>query len=177
MAILQFVPLLVSLAFLMRTALIMTGILKGPILHTFEKYGDMETVYYPLPSLLFWGGIFVITCGFWLAAPLRSWAVLVMPGILLIAGAYYAYTHPELAQQHPQIFMSYPSWYFELRERTTRYERRRIAYMWLGLPYRMRMAFNGNDHAFNQWADLVIIATIPFDEDIGDWRDIPTNGF
>jgi len=177
MEILQFVPLLVSLAFLMRTALIMVGILKGPILQTFEKYGDSETVYYPLPSLLLWGGIFVVTSGFWLAAPLRSWAVLVVPGLLLIGCAYYAYTHPELVQHYPQIFISYPRWYYELRERTSRYERRRIAYMWLSLPYRMRMAFNGNDRAFNQWADLVIIATIPFDEDVGDWHEIRSDGF
>jgi hypothetical protein len=177
MAMLEFIPLFVSLGFLIRTTLIMVGILKGPILHTFEKYGDTETIYYPLPSLLLWGGVFVVTCAFWLAAPLGSWAAIAMPGILLIGGAYYAYTHPEIAQQYPQIFMSYPRWYFELRERTSRYERRRIAYMWLWLPRRMQMAFNGSDQAFNQWADLVIIATIPFEEDIGDFQDVSANGF
>ena len=39
-----------------------------------------------------------------------------------------------MMRAHPQIFLAFPRWYAELRERTTREERRRIAYMWLCLP-------------------------------------------
>lgn len=162
---LALILLLVSIALLIRTGLIMTGVWKEPILHTFEKYGDVETVYYPLPSLLLWSGVLIISTTPWMMAPLRSWVPLVVPGIALIYASYHAYIHPEIAKQYPHIFMSYPRWYFELRERTTRYERRRIAYMWLCLPRRMQWAYNGSDPAFNQWADLVIMATMTYEED------------
>lgn len=162
---LALIPLLLSIILLIRTGLIMTGMWKGPILQTFEKYGDVETVYYPLPSLLLWSGVLIISATPWMMAPLRSWVPLVLPGIALLFASYYAYMHPEFASQHPKIFMSYPRWYFDLRERTTRYERRRIAYMWLCLPRRMRWAYNGSDPAFKQWADLVIMATMTYEED------------
>ncbi len=62
--------------------------------------------------------------------------------------------------QYPDIFLSLPHWYVELRERTTREERRRIAYMWLCLPRSTRLHYNGSDRNFQIWADQVILATI-----------------
>lgn len=171
------IPLILSLIFLMRTVLMMAGFLKGPILATFEKYGDAENVYYPLPSLLLWSGMLVLSVGPWIAPGLRSWVPIVLPSLLLFIGAYAAYTNPDFALQHPDIFLSYPRWYYELRERTSRYERRRIAYMWLTLPPRLRLAYNGSDRAFNQWADLVIMATMRYDEDPTLWRDPSSNGY
>ncbi len=168
---LTFIPILLSLIFLMRTVLILSGLLKGPILQTFEKYGDAETVYYPLPSLLLWSGILVFSLGPWIAPGLRSWSPVILMGGLLLIAAYFAYTNPKFALQHAGIFLIYPRWYYELRERTSRYERRRLAYMWLALPRGLRLAYNGSDRAFNQWADLVIMATMRYNEDPDLWRD------
>ena len=172
---LALIPLLISLGFLLRTAMVLTGLLKGPILETFEKYGDIGNVYYPLPSILLWGGILVLSVTS-LIADRASIFLPTMPiGLLLVIASYAAYTNPQIARQYPRIFMSYPRWYFELRERTSRYERRRLAYMWLWLPRRLRLIYNASDHAFNQWADLVILATMRYEDNPDHWRDIPVN--
>jgi hypothetical protein len=47
----------------------------------------------------------------------------------------------------------------ELVGRTTRAERRRLAYMWLRLPAKLRLIYNSNDRAFMEWADMVILST------------------
>ncbi|MBZ0299299.1 MAG: hypothetical protein K8J31_06155 [Anaerolineae bacterium] len=169
------IPLLVSIGFLLRIGLILMGLLKGPILQTFEKYGDAENVYYPLPSILLWSGIFVLSATAFIAARTNILLPTAPFGILLLVAAYAAYAHPELAQQYPRIFMSYPRWYFDLRERTSRYERRRLAYMWLWLPRRLRLSYSGSDPAFNQWADLVILATMRFEDIPDEWREVPVN--
>jgi hypothetical protein len=174
---LTLVPITLCLVLLMRTILIMSGFLKGPILHSFEKYGDAETVYYPLPALLLWSGLLVFSIGPWIAPGLRSWTPVVLLGLPLLIAAYYAYVTPQFALKYPDIFFVYPRWYHDLRERTTRYERRRIAYMWLALPAGMRLAYNGNDRAFNQWADLVIMATMTYEEDPDLWRDFSSSGY
>lgn len=174
---LTFIPIGICLVLLMRTVLILSGFLKGPILHSFEKYGDSETVYYALPPLLLWSGLLVLSVGPWVAPALRSWSPIVLLGLPLLVAAYYAYTEPRLALHYPQIFLSYPRWYYELRERTTRYERRRLAYMWLALPAGLRLAYNGSDRAFNQWADLVIMATMTYEEDAELWRDLSSSGY
>jgi hypothetical protein len=170
-----FIPLLISIGFLLRIGLILVGLLKGPILQTFEKYGDTENVYYPLPAILLWAGVFTLSA----TALLIERAGIALPtvplGIGLLIAAYLAYTNPHLAKQFPRLFMSYPRWYFELRDRTSRYERRRLAYMWLSLPPRLRLIYNGSDHAFNQWADLVILATMRFEDSPDYWNDAPMN--
>ena len=169
------VPLLISIAFLLRIGLILTGLLKGPILHTFEKYGDTENVYYPLPSLLLWGGVFLLSITRIMAVTANIWLPATIPGLALLVGAYIAQAHPELPQQYPRLFMSYPRWYFDLRDRTSRYERRRLAYMWLWLPPRLRFIYNGSDRAFNQWADLVIMATMRYEDGQEVWTEKPLN--
>jgi hypothetical protein len=172
------IPFLISLVFLMRTVLIMVGLLKGPVLQTFEKYGDDEIIYHPLPSLLFWTGVLVITLSPVLAASLRiSLFPVIAPGFLMLIAAYFITMHPEFVRQHPDIFMVYPRWYHQLRARTSRYERRRIAYKWLWLPPRLRLAYNGNDHAFNQWADLIIMSTTDIDETAAEIRDNPSERY
>lgn len=174
---LALIPLLISIAFLLRIGLILIGLLKGPVLRTFEKYGDAENVYYPLPSILLWGGVFILSITSFLATRAGIFLPTVPMGLFLIVAAYLAYTNPQLAQHYPRLFMSYPRWYFDLRERTSRYERRRLAYMWLWLPRRLRLIYNGSDAAFNQWADLVILATMRFEDNPDHWRDleVPAN--
>lgn len=155
----------VSLIFLCRSVLIITGYYKEPILRTFEKYGDLETLYYPLPAILVSTGTLIFALDSLLAIPLP----LALPGIGLILLSLLAYAKPEIAARFPYIFMSYPRWYFDLRKDTSRYERRRIAYMWLWLPVRLRWVYNNNDQAFRQWADLVIMSTMRYDDSDHDW--------
>ena len=168
------IPVLVSIAFFLRIGLIMTGMLKGPILHTFEKYGGDEELYYPLPA--------PVTLvrrdsyqpdraagGERQHLPAHRGSRSVAAGL-----AFVARNHPEFAREHPDIFLHYPRWYHQLRARTSRYERRRLSYMWLWLPRRLRLIYNGSDRAFNQWADLVIMASMRYDEeDPSLWRENP----
>lgn len=157
--------LLACMALLAREILIISGLLKDPILRGFEKYGDVEAVYYPLPALLLWSGLLLL-CLAALAAPaLGGLLPLALPGALLLAGACWRKLHAELARRFPGVLLRYPHWYSDLRERTSRYERRRLAYLWLTLPWQLRLHYNGSDRAFNHWADLVIIATMRYDED------------
>lgn len=162
---LTLIPFVLSLIFLIRTVLIVVGLLKDPILRTFEKYGDDENIYNPVNSLLLWTGLLIISLSPGLAAPLRmSMFTVALPGIAMIGLAYFLVNNPQFVRQYPNVFFIYPRWYHELRSRTTRNERRRIAYKWLWLPHRLRLAYNGNDRAFSQWTDLIIMATMDVDE-------------
>lgn len=167
---------IVSFVALLRTGLILMGLLKGPILHTFEKYGDDENVYYPLPSILLWLGVMLISISPWLAAGLGDLGLAFVPGLALLLAAWIAFNNPQLALQFPALFMRYPRWYWELRERTSRQERRRIAYMWLWMPPRARLTYNGSDHAFNHWVDLVILSMLATDGAPPEWRELPSRG-
>ena len=51
----------VSTFYLVRVVLVIAGWYKSPVLHSFEKYGDEENLYYPLPNLLICVGAFCIT--------------------------------------------------------------------------------------------------------------------
>src|SRR5690606_37559229 len=74
--------LLISLALLIRTVLIAIGLLKGPVLQTFEKYGDDETIYHPMPAMLLWTGMLLITVSPAIAAALDAAVLpLALPGI------------------------------------------------------------------------------------------------
>ncbi len=159
------IAFIISLIFLIRTVLIITGLLKDPVLRTFEKYGDDENIFNPLNSLLLWTGLLIVSISPILANSLvTSMFSVALPGLLMIGGAYFLITNPQFVRQYPNIFFIYPRWYHELRSRTTRSERRRIAYKWLWLPNRLRLAYNGNDRAFSQWADLIIMATMDADD-------------
>jgi hypothetical protein len=150
----------VSLFFLTRTILILAGLLKGPVLQLFERYGEEEAFYNPMQSLLVWIGLFVFTGGTWLIGYSKAYASIFLISAVCWLAAYYLHGVPDFAQKHPRLFLKLPHWYYELSERTERLERRRIAYMWLRLPWRLRLIYNSNDTAFVQWADMVIIGTL-----------------
>ena len=95
------IPILISLTFLIRIGLILMGLLKGPILRTFEKYGDRENIYYPLPSILLWSGILLISMTAYLSEVAGLFLPTSLPGVLVIVASYLAYGHPELAKQYP----------------------------------------------------------------------------
>lgn len=146
-----------SLILLSRSVMILAGVLKGPVLAAFEKYGDSEVPYSALPELMLWLSTTVLTGGFLIqeqygliSTPIR------LMGIVFLLGAYLAYR----SRRFNRYYFRYPAWYFELLDRTTRSERRRIAYMWLHLPRKTRLIYSGNDRAFLEWADFVILSTV-----------------
>ena len=149
-----------TMVYLTRTTLILVGWLKGPILVLFEKYGDDEPFYYPLPGLLISAAVFALLGGLVLAPIWRVWCLPYGPGLLLLLAAYYAHYEAERARNLPAMSMRYPRWQRELREYTTREERRRIAYRWRELPFRMRLLLSSSDREFFNWADLIVMSTI-----------------
>jgi hypothetical protein len=152
--------LLTSVFFLGRLALILGGVLKDPVLRVSERYAVEDDLYYPLPGLLLWVGVFVLGGGLILMLALGVRIPVYLMGVVLMLLAYAAEEHPQLAKDYPTLLLSYPRWYAHLREYTTREERRRIAYMWLWLPRRLRLYYNSHDRAFYQWADMIILSTI-----------------
>lgn len=146
---------IISFVYLVRTVLIIAGKLKGPILRHFERYGPNEFFYQPLPAFLGWLAAFMVGLGGVLNATVIFMPIAILFAILSIV----IWSMPEISARYPQWLLRYPYWLHELRERTGRYERRRMAYMWLRLPRRLKSTYNGNDGAFHEWADFVILGT------------------
>ncbi len=150
----------VCIFFLVRSILVFIGLLKDPILEACEQYGPTEYLYIPILPIVVWSGMVLLSMGGWLWTMLRVPSPLLIPGlvVLLIAGFGYRY-YDTVAAWHYR-WLKYPRWFFELREYTTRYERRRIAYGWDRLPWRLRLAYNSNSDAFRIWADFVVMSTV-----------------
>ena len=151
--------LLTSLFFLGRLVLILGGVYKDPVLRVSERYAVEDDLYYVLPGLLLWSGVLLLSGGLTLMLMTGLRFPVYLVGVVLMLLAYAAEENPQIAKEYPTLLLSYPLWYAELRRRTTREERRRIAYMWLWLPARMRLYYNSHDRAFNLWADLIIMST------------------
>lgn len=151
---------LVSMAILGRLSLIFIGMYKSPLLQLFEKYGDDENHFFPLPRMLFWLGIAMAT-----GADAISWIGFWVPEVVGIIGflfmflSYAVTALPIHLKQPLDTFPPLPTWYHRLRVETSREERRRIAYVWLKLPPKTRLLLNSNDHAFFLWTDLIILST------------------
>ena len=147
-----------------RSALIFLGLYKDPILWSFEQYGPDEHLPLPLITLLMWIGAFVVLVWFWTSTYVRLPVSFISLGvglfILSLIGTYY---YSAIWKGYYR-FVRLPRWHHDLLERTTRYERRRIAYMWLHLPWRLRLLYNSSDQAFLIWADFVIMGTIREEE-------------
>lgn len=153
-----------SIILLVRSTLILLGYLKEPIIKTFSEYGPREKMYMVGQGVLAWSGVLSFCAGLW-AAPYPNLSVtLTMLGIVMLLTVAVGYTYVEQAEKIHLKILKYPAWYHELRERTTRYERRRIGYMWLHLPLRARLAYNSSDTMFMVWADFVIMGTIREEE-------------
>jgi hypothetical protein len=140
-----------------RIVLIAVGVLKGPVFRSSEKYGDREDFFQLLPQALFWGGLWFSATGVAVRlvgdVPIYATELL---GTVLIVLSGVAFVFPQIGLR----YFRFPVWYFELKERTTRYERRRIAYMWRRLPLNLRLIYSSNHRAFQDWSDMVILGTI-----------------
>jgi len=157
-AIAVYATFAISTFYMVRVVLVIAGWYKSPVLHSFEKYGDDENLYYPLPNLLICTGAFCLSG----ALVLQGYTgfVALWPGFLFLVMAYFARRYAYYAERYPRFLLAFPHWYHELRERTTRLERRRIAYMWHRLPWRTRLIYNSSDKAFTVWADFIIMGTV-----------------
>lgn len=151
---------LIAAAYLIVVVLIAAGLYKDPILRHFERYAEFDDSFHLLPPLLLGMGLFAIFGGILFTATVAPRYPPLLLGILFLVLAYLARERHERLNAHPELFLAFPRWYAELRERTTREERRRIAYMWLSLPRSMRLHLSGSDRHFLVWADLVILATV-----------------
>ncbi|MDZ4764718.1 MAG: hypothetical protein SGI73_09205 [Chloroflexota bacterium] len=153
------VGMLISGGYLIRLGLILAGLLKSPVLRRFERYTAFDDAFYPLPMLLATSGLFVLCFGVLLREIAGTDYPAHMPGFVLLALALVASRSFKVAKRYPGVFLAFPRWYGDLRDRTTRTERRRIAYLWLMLPRRARSYYEWQTWAFNQWVDLVIVST------------------
>lgn len=153
------VGILISAGYLLRLGMILTGLLKSPVLHRFERYTAFDDAFYPLPAILTAMGVLVLCLGLLMREVAGTDYPAHMPGLVLLALAFVAFRSFGFAKRYPGVFLALPRWYAELRERTNREERRRIAYMWLMLPRRARMYYEWHTWAFVQWVDLVIVST------------------
>ena len=140
--------------------LIFLGLNKGPILQYFEKYGDEEDFHYPFPALFLWLGIFFITGSIWLSVALEISFGGEIVGLALLLFAAVTQRFSGFIRKNPHRYLIYPRWLYNLQMRTSRLERRRLAYMWLRLPWRARLTYNSSDRAFLQWADFIILSTL-----------------
>lgn len=151
---------MVSGLFLSHSVLVVLGVLKGPVLHIFERYGDEEEFYDSLTRLALGLGVFSLASGIGLGRNFpRAFLPLEAMGVITLVATVIFYRTSATTRK----YFRYPIWYFELLERSSRSERRRIAFMWLNLSRKGKLIFNSSDHAFNQWADLIIVSTLYID--------------
>ncbi len=143
----------VSLLFI-RAALVTLGFYKEPILTAFQHYGD-EVGFSPLFEAFWWGC--VLTYLFFLLAVPSSFLVLF--GVILFSLSVMLYWKiKDSIMRHPKIFLKFPRWYREIVDHTSREERRKLSYMWLGLPLRTRLLYNAQHDEFRKWVELVVLS-------------------
>jgi hypothetical protein len=159
-----------GLALLIREGMILTGLLKGPILHMYEKYGDDEPFYYPLPRIFASASVLTLGLGFWLSPYFPGLFLPAGPALLMLVAMGIAINYTDVARRHPHLFQVLPRWSHDLREYTSREERRRIAYMWLDLPLRTKVLFNSSDRAFLHWADFIVLSTVADPKETDRWK-------
>lgn len=158
--LLLFVLLVASLVFVGRIILVLAGMHKGPLLRVFEPYGFVEPYYNPLPALLFWFGMLLFTTGVLREGIERDFGTTDLFAVFFFTLAWLSVQFNKGLRALLERLPTLPRWYGHLLGIAERVERRRIAYMWLRLPLRLRLLYNTNDRAFFLWAEMVIMATI-----------------
>lgn len=143
----------VCLLFL-RASLVTLGYYKEPVLSAFQQYGD-EVAFSPLLDMLLWGSLLM----FMMFLAIIPSALLIMTGVILFSVAGFTYWQlKDKVLNYPTFFLQYPRWYRDIVDHTSREERRKISYMWLGLPLRTRLLYNAHEDAFRRWVELVVIS-------------------
>lgn len=151
-----------SVFLMAQTFLILFGRSKEPILRTFERYGE-EIFYYPLVQLLV-RIMAVAVCIELLIATITKVAPFILYGsgllFILAAATHYLVQRSAALRSILAVLTAFPLWYHDVLSRTSRYERRRIGYLWYRLPARTRSTFNLSDELFIEWVDFVIMGAV-----------------
>ena len=143
----------VSLLFL-RACLVTLGFYKEPILSAFQQYGD-EVGFSPLFESCIWG----LALAYLIFVLLVPSSFLVLIGIFSFVLFFMLYWRVrDNILEYPEIFLRFPSWYRDIVDHTTREERRKLSYMWLGLPLRTRLLYNAQHEEFRKWVELVVLS-------------------
>lgn len=138
----------------MRACLVTLGYYKEPILSAFQQYGD-EVGFSPLFESLAWG----LVLAYMIFVLLAPSSFLVLIGVFLFVGFVMLYWRiKDSVMDHPSVFLRFPSWYREIVDHTSREERRKLSYMWLGLPLRTRLLYNADHAEFRKWVELVVLS-------------------
>lgn len=143
-----------SCLFFIRAVLVTFGYYKEPVLSAFQQYGE-EVGFSPLLDMFVWG-IVVAYLIFVVIVPSSLLILFGVVSIILFVAGYWQVK--ENIMNHPEIFLQYPRWYRDIVDHTSREERRKISYMWLGLPFRTRLLYNAREDAFRKWVELVVIS-------------------
>ena len=143
----------VSLLFL-RACLVTLGFYKEPILSAFQQYGD-EVGFSPLFESCIWG----LALAYLIFVLLVPSSFLVLIGIFSCVLFFMLYWRVrDNILEYPEIFLRFPNWYRDIVDHTTREERRKLSYMWLGLPLRTRLLYNAQHEEFRKWVELVVLS-------------------
>ncbi len=150
--------LLICLFFTFRALVIIGGWWKEPILRTFRNYGS-EVRYYPLAHFLAWFCASLMMM-IMILSPRRTPTIILLWAMALFFTIMWVRNYPDTARTLLDRLPIYPLWHRRLREYTSRYERRRIGYLWLYLPSHLRALLNRHDEIFLQWADFVVMGAV-----------------
>jgi hypothetical protein len=138
----------------MRAVLITLGYYKEPVLSAFQQYGD-EVGFSPLLDMILWGSIMSYLV-FVVIVPSSMLILFGVVALVLFIAMYWQVK--DNIMNYPAIFLQYPRWYRDIVDHTSREERRKISYMWLGLPFKTRLLYNAREDAFRKWVELVVIS-------------------
>jgi len=151
--LLSLIFIVASLLFI-RAVLVTFGFYKEPVLSAFQQYGD-EVGFSPLLDMFVWG----IVVAYLIFVVLVPSSILILFGVVSVILFLVGYWQvKDNIMNHPEIFLQYPRWYRDIVDHTSREERRKISYMWLGLPFRTRLLYNAREDAFRKWVELVVIS-------------------
>lgn len=137
-----------------RASLVTLGFYKEPILAAFQRYGD-EVGFSPLLEAGWWG---VVLAYLILILAVPSSFLLIFGAMAFALSVTLYWKVKDSILNHPQIFLKFPRWYREIVDHTSREERRKLSYMWLGLPLRTRLLYNAQHDEFRKWVELVVLS-------------------
>ena len=137
-----------------RAVFVMTGMYKDPVLAKFEHFGEDEPVFSPILNIAVWGSALLYLLLFLYFPSGMLFVLGIMIGVTFASARFEILEFVRKRQNPTRMF---PDWYADLSQRTTREERRRIAYMWLRLPPRTRLIYNTSTPYFMHWVDQVLI--------------------
>jgi hypothetical protein len=142
-------------------AAIISGLYKDPLMARFRVYGEERRVY-PLPRFLAAVCIWCILMSFMVRAILATMLIMStsFAPLSFTVMALMAFIGYLITRRYVYLRELLPHWYFTLLRNATRQERRLLAFAWLRIPRRMRWHLNGDQAAFEVWADMVRMSVI-----------------